>query len=79
MVSCETASCGQSASRIETNPSSCSSGYCFESFCTAGRAALIFLSQTFATINGNSHSISFMLRRTNIPSSGFMAFYLDIV
>lgn len=79
MVSCEMTSCGQSASRIETNSLSCSSGYCFESFCTSGRAALIFLSQTFTTISGNSHSISFMLRRTNIPSNGLMVFYLDIV
>jgi hypothetical protein len=71
-------SCGAPAAFIDTSFSQCLSGNCFESFCSAGRSALIFLSQTFATINGNSYSISFMLKQTNIPSSGSMIFYLVV-
>ena len=78
ITSCELALCGSSASRIETSPL-CSSGNCFESFCSAGRSSLTFLSQTFSTINGNTHTVSYMLKRTNIGSTGIMAFYLDVV
>ncbi|CAF0998882.1 unnamed protein product [Rotaria sordida] len=77
-VSCEATTCGLSAANI-ANSSQCSSGYCFESFCTSGRTALIFLSQTFATTSGNLHTVTYMLKRTNIGSSGFMAFYLDVI
>ncbi|CAF0963910.1 unnamed protein product [Rotaria sp. Silwood1] len=78
IISCEATTCGSSAASIVTN-SQCSSGYCFESSCSSGRSALIFLSQTFATTSGNLHTVSYMLKRTNIGSSGIMAFYLDVV
>jgi hypothetical protein len=78
IVSCELTSCGASATSILSG-STCSSGYYFENFCTAGRSSLIFLSQTFSTTSGDVHTISYKLKRTAISSTEIMVFYLDVI
>lgn len=79
LISCEMSTCGDNSTRIETNSSLCTSGYCLRSFCSVGRSSLAMISQTVATTIGNAYAISFDLRRSNIPSTNTMTFSLDVV
>jgi hypothetical protein len=77
ITSCDMITCGANATWIEISLQ-CASGNCFKVYCPNGRPSITFFSQTFTTISGNMHKISYILKRTSIPSSGIMAFYLDI-